>query len=206
MTFGFAMLTVGTLLLISGVRNRSIGEVLEGEFSPKAGGPGEGEVEKTPSTPLSPNAIGPPAPGTGASGENLPGGATGKKLTSFGLANGVAKATALSGRYPYVWGGGHTALGKPTNGGYDCSGAVSAVLGAMGVLSAPLTSGGLESWGQAGKGKFVTVYANEAHTFMKINGIWFGTGSDKQAIRGGPAWGNHDPDLAAYTVRHPKGG
>jgi hypothetical protein len=44
-TFGFAMMTVGTLLLLSGVRNRSIAEVLEGVFSPKPGGAGEGTVE-----------------------------------------------------------------------------------------------------------------------------------------------------------------
>jgi hypothetical protein len=46
-TFGFSMMTVGTLLLISGVRNRSIAEVMEGVFSSNPGGPGEGETVPT---------------------------------------------------------------------------------------------------------------------------------------------------------------
>jgi hypothetical protein len=71
-------------------------------------------------------------------------------------------------------------------------------------------SGELEGFGEPGEGKWITIYANFAHTFMKINingtWRWFGTGSDKQALRGGPAWGNNDAgNLAAYTVRHPKG-
>lgn len=140
-----------------------------------------------------------------------------------GLSKGIAKANEMSGRYPYKWGGGHIQIGHPSPGiaggsagtaggppGYDCSGAVSAVLGAMGLLSSPLDSGSLESFGEAGEGKWVTVYANFTHTFMKINingtWRWFGTGSNKQALRGGPAWGNNDAgDLAAYAVRHPRG-
>jgi hypothetical protein len=127
----------------------------------------------------------------------------------FALTKGISKANELSGKYPYVWGGGHAQIGVPTAGGYDCSGAVSAVLGAMGLLSTPLVSGSLASWGAPGPGKFITIYANSVHVFMKINvngrWQWFGTGSDKQAIRGGPAWGNHDPELTAYSVRHPVG-
>lgn len=138
------------------------------------------------------------------------------------LNKGVQKAAQLSGKYPYKWGGGHSQIGVPTPGipggspgtagppaGYDCSGAVSAVLGAMEVLKTPLTSGSLASFGLPGPGNFVTIYANAVHTFMKINingtWRWFGTGSDKQALRGGPAWGNHDPNLSAYVVRHPPG-
>lgn len=139
------------------------------------------------------------------------------------LAKGIAKASEMSGRYPYKWGGGHLQIGHPSPGiaggspgtaggppGYDCSGAVSAVLGAMGLLSTPLDSGSLESFGEAGEGKWVTIYANAVHTFMKINingtWRWFGTGSNKQALRGGPAWGNNDAgNLSAYSVRHPKG-
>lgn len=138
------------------------------------------------------------------------------------LQKGIEKANQMSGRYPYKWGGGHAQIGVPSQGipggsigtagpppGYDCSGAVSAVLGAIGVLKEPLTSGSLASFGAAGPGNFVTIYANAVHTFMKINingqWRWFGTGSDKHALRGGPAWGNHDPDLKAYAVRHPVG-
>ena len=41
MTFGFAMLTVGTLLLYSGYTNRSMAEVLQGLAVKSSGGPGE---------------------------------------------------------------------------------------------------------------------------------------------------------------------
>jgi hypothetical protein len=206
MTFGFALVLAGFILLDAGWKGTTPTGVLQGLTQGKKGAGGVlAEIGQGVTTSVS---------GSGgeeaatASGPHVKGG----KLTPAGIASGVAKATAMSGKYPYVWGGGHSQIGKPSTGtsgsmlGYDCSGAVSAVLGAMGVLSTPLVSGQLASWGESGPGKFVTVYANATHTFMNISGVWFGTGSDKQANRGGPAWGNHDPELAAYSVRHPKGG
>lgn len=149
-------------------------------------------------------------PGTGSA--MLPGGQQAQSMSLNGplsLNKGIAKANELSGKYPYVWGGGHAQVGIPTGGGYDCSGAVSAVLGAIGLLTRPLVSGELAAWGEPGPGNFITVYANAEHTFMRlnINGTWrwFGTGSGKKAVRGGPAWGNHDSELGAYSVRHPRG-
>lgn len=44
MTFGFAMLAVGSLMLLSGVWNREITEVLRGVVGPEEGGPGSGFV------------------------------------------------------------------------------------------------------------------------------------------------------------------
>ena len=52
---------------------------------------------------------------------------------------------------------------------YDCSGSVSYALAAGGLLSAPETSGTLESWGAPGPGKWITVYANAGHTYMYVN-------------------------------------
>ena len=49
-------------------------------------------------------------------------------------------------KLPYVYGGGH---GSFDAGGYDCSGSVSYVLHAAGLLSTPADSGGLESFGDA---------------------------------------------------------
>ena len=79
--------------------------------------------------------------------------------------NGIA-------RTPYKWGGGH---GKWQDTGYDCSGSVSFVLAAAGCLTAPLASGPLMSWGEAGKGKWVTIYANDGHVFLEVAGIRFDT-------------------------------
>ena len=45
---------------------------------------------------------------------------------------------------PYIWGGGHGSWISP---GYDCSGSVSYVLHAAGLLSVPEDSSGLESYG-----------------------------------------------------------
>ena len=71
-----------------------------------------------------------------------------------------------------MWGGGH---GKWQDTGYDCSGSVSFVLAAAGLLSAPLASGPLMSWGEPGKGKWVTIYANDGHVFLEVAGIRFDT-------------------------------
>src|ERR1700749_4746610 len=46
---------------------------------------------------------------------------------------------------PYIWGGGH---GSFTSSGYDCSGAVSYALHGGKLLTAPLTSGSLETYGE----------------------------------------------------------
>ena len=59
--------------------------------------------------------------------------------------------------FPYVYGGGHASF---VDNAYDCSGSVSYALAAGGLLSAPETSGQLESWGAPGPGRYITVYAN----------------------------------------------
>lgn len=74
--------------------------------------------------------------------------------------------------FPYVFGGGHASF---VDNAYDCSGSVSYALAAGGLLSAPETSGELESWGAPGPGKFITVYANAGHTYMYVDGILYDT-------------------------------
>jgi hypothetical protein len=70
-------------------------------------------------------------------------------------------------RSPYKWGGGH---GRWVDTGYDCSGSVSYALAAAGLLGGPLDSGRLMSWGSAGRGKWVTVYANAGTSSWKWPG------------------------------------
>jgi hypothetical protein len=98
-------------------------------------------------------------------------------------------------RYPYVWGGGHARCGVADGGvpgghgggigltGFDCSGGTCAVLGAAGMGFSPGggTTGsiGLESWGEAGEGRLMTVWANFEHVWIefKVHGPeHFGTG------------------------------
>ncbi|HLH13520.1 MAG TPA: hypothetical protein VKV16_01925 [Solirubrobacteraceae bacterium] len=99
--------------------------------------------------------------------------------------------------FPYVYGGGHASF---VDNAYDCSGSVSYALAAGGLLSAPETSGELESWGVPGPGKYITVYANAGHTYMYVDGILFDT-----AGRSGPyasRWQVAPTDNEGYVVRH----
>jgi peptidoglycan hydrolase CwlO-like protein len=99
---------------------------------------------------------------------------------------------------PYIWGGGH---GSFESSGYDCSGAVSFALHGGGFLESPLDSTGLETWGEAGAGKWITVYANAEHAWMVVAGIAFDTVGGP-----GPRW--HDPWVDSpegFVARHPSG-
>jgi peptidoglycan hydrolase CwlO-like protein len=99
---------------------------------------------------------------------------------------------------PYIWGGGH---GSFESSGYDCSGAVSFALNGGGFLSSPLDSTGLETWGEAGAGQWITVYANSGHAWMIIAGLAFDTVGGP-----GPRW--HSAPVSStegFIARHPSG-
>jgi cell wall-associated NlpC family hydrolase len=103
---------------------------------------------------------------------------------------------------PYVWGGGH---GRWQDRGYDCSGSVSYALHGAQMLSTPLTSGSFETWGEAGPGRWITIYANASHVYMVVAGLRFDTAGDVSET--GPRW--HPTTAAAaggrFIVRHPVG-
>ena len=67
--------------------------------------------------------------------------------------------------------------------GYDCSGAVSFALHGGRLLTSPLTSGSLETFGEAGAGRWITIYANAAHAYMVVAGLRFDTAGDDQRDR-----------------------
>ena len=116
----------------------------------------------------------------------------------FPIASGIAAANRIA-RYPYRYGGGHRSF---HDSGYDCSGSVSYVLHAMGVLSSPLDSSQLMSYGAPGPGRWVTIYSNPGHAYMTIRGRRFDTSAQWQ---GGSRWSIFDRSSAGYTVRHPPG-
>jgi cell wall-associated NlpC family hydrolase len=101
---------------------------------------------------------------------------------------------------PYIWGGGH---GDWVSAGYDCSGSVSYVLHAAGLLGTPLTSGSLESFGAPGPGRWVTIYANAEHVYAEIAGLRWDTVGDAQGS--GPRWHLEPPYPEGFVVRHPVG-
>jgi lysozyme family protein len=127
------------------------------------------------------------------------GGARVVRSGAFGrIAGGIAAANRIA-RYPYRYGGGHRSF---HDSGYDCSGSVSYVLHAMGVLSSPLDSSQLMSYGAPGPGRWVTIYANPGHAYMTIRGRRFDTSAQWQ---GGSRWSIFDRSSAGYAVRHPPG-
>ncbi|MHB8693089.1 MAG: NlpC/P60 family protein [Solirubrobacteraceae bacterium] len=100
---------------------------------------------------------------------------------------------------PYIWGGGH---GSFTSPGYDCSGSVSYVLHAAGVLSTPEDSSQLMSYGIPGRGKHITIYANGGHAWMTIDGRRFDTIALQET---GIRWSRTIPPTAGYVAVHPAG-
>jgi peptidoglycan hydrolase-like protein with peptidoglycan-binding domain len=100
---------------------------------------------------------------------------------------------------PYKYGGGH---GKWEDSGYDCSGSVSYALHGAGLLDEALPSGGFVSWGEAGPGEWVTIYANGGHAYMVVAGLRFDTsGRSKNNTR----WQTEQRSTSGYTARHPPG-
>jgi peptidoglycan hydrolase-like protein with peptidoglycan-binding domain len=111
---------------------------------------------------------------------------------------------------PYRVGGGH---GKWNDSAYDCSGAVSFALHGANLLSAPEDSTQLESYGSPGPGRWMTIYADSAHTFIVIAGLAFDTAHWGPTTPGGtgPRWltaANATANLqdgGNYVIRHPSG-
>jgi cell wall-associated NlpC family hydrolase len=106
---------------------------------------------------------------------------------------------------PYRWGGGH---GSFEDSGYDCSGSVSYALHGGHLLRSPLDSSGFESWGEAGPGQWITVYANSGHAYLVIAGIRLDTsaaGDPNSDGSSGPRWRPVRDSNSGYTERHPVG-
>jgi len=109
----------------------------------------------------------------------------------------------------YCVGGGH---GQWNSSCYDCSGSVSYVLHGAGLLSSSEDSTGLETYGQSGPGKWITIYSDPSHAFIVIGGRAFDTadyGGPNIPSGTGPRWRTNPlgnlADGGNYVVRHPPG-
>jgi hypothetical protein len=102
---------------------------------------------------------------------------------------------------PYIWGGGHRRFKSK---GYDCSGAVSYVLHAAGLLRSPLSSGPLMAWGAPGIGSWITVYANRSHAWMTVAGLRFDTSAVGESLNqgSGPRWRASMRMGSGYAARY----
>ncbi len=122
---------------------------------------------------------------------SIPAGAPSQVQAAIEAANAIATT-------PYIWGGGH---GSFESSGYDCSGSVSYALHGGGFLDSPLDSTGLSTWGEAGAGQWITVYANAGHAWTIIAGLAFDTSGGA-----GPRW--HPEPVSStegFIARHPPG-
>ena len=122
------------------------------------------------------------------------GGGEGSSIVARVIAAGDEIATR-----PYVWGGGH---GSFQSEGYDCSGSVSYALHGAGLLSSPEDSSALESFGEAGPGRDITIYANSEHAFMVVDGKRFDTVALAET---GNRWSSSMTSTAGFVARHPAG-
>jgi 3D (Asp-Asp-Asp) domain-containing protein len=191
-----------------------------------------GEITPTGATTQPPTASGGGVGGCSAPGGPLPltPGQTAKILPS-GLAaapQGAPRAVKLAiaaGNQlinkPYIYGGGHGQPLTQLDAGYDCSGSTSYVLHGAGIFGDYAEdSTGLESYGQAGAGHWITLYANSAHVFINVAGIvldtaWYAP-VQPTTPGSGPRWqpasiipaqyaGDEAAGNGGFVQRHPAG-
>jgi cell wall-associated NlpC family hydrolase len=155
-----------------------------------------GGVASTTPEPEAPTETGPPGKATLVNGRALaPANAPAAVKQVIAAANKIRTK-------PYIWGGGH---GRWWDRGYDCSGAVSFALHGGGFLTSPLPSGPMEGWGSAGRGRWITVYANGGHAYAVIAGLRWDTAGNTSGT--GPRWHKSLQAAASgfFAARHPAG-
>lgn len=128
----------------------------------------------------------------------------GKAVPPADAPESVLRAVSAANRIcrkPYRRGGGHA---KFEDSAYDCSGSVSYILHAAGMLDEPTTSSALRKFGEKGKGDWITVYAKNGHAFCEICGLRFDTGYSDHDSRG-PRWSERSRPIKGFSIRHPEG-
>jgi hypothetical protein len=157
---------------------------------------------------IAPSAIADPFPGSGPV-------IHGKKARIYSAGRAVApkkappevKLAIWAGNRlcskPYCYGGGHRSFDDV---GYDCSGTMSYVLGAAGLVSSPMSSIEFRRYGKRGRGKWITIYARDGHTFAVIAGLRLDTTPyDNYTGRWAPCWQTTDRPPHGFEARHPVG-
>ena len=102
---------------------------------------------------------------------------------------------------PYVLGGGHRNI---EDSAYDCSSSTSYVLIKAGLLNRCLSSKEFATYGEAGPGRFITIWVKPGeHVFMTICGLRMDTSG--QHTGEGPRWRTKSRNYAGFSPRHPFG-
>ena len=164
--------------------------------SAQTGGSGPPGSTTTSTTSPTPAPVGPP----GKAKIRKDGTAVAPADAPPAIQSAIAAANAIH-TLPYVWGGGHRTF---FDSGYDCSGAVSYVLHAAGLLRSPMASGPLMTWGAPGTGSWITVYANQSHAWMTVAGLRFDTSAVGESLNqgSGPRWRASMRSGTGYAVRY----
>ena len=161
-----------------------------GGTSPTGGG-GTNPTGTAPTTPLPP----------GSQAQLVNGLAVAPQDAPQAVQNVIAAANQIAFK-PYIYGGGHGSWDSP---GYDCSGSTSFALHGGGLLAVTMDSTEFESYGSAGPGQWITLWANGGHVYMNIAGLWFDTAAQSSA-NGNDRWSTTRVDQASgYVERHPTG-
>lgn len=107
----------------------------------------------------------------------------------------------------YVWGGNHVAGPPPASGHYDCSSFVSRILYVGGLIDHTAASPELMTWGVAGVGNELTIYANSQHVFGEIltPSGWRTFQTSTSNPNSAPGWTPKRTDQGAFDARHWKG-
>jgi len=120
----------------------------------------------------------------------------------------IAAGNQIVGK-PYLYGGGHGLALNQVASAYDCSSSVEHLL--YGARLLPVTyaaaSGTLETFGQPGAGRWVTIYANVDHVFMYVAGLRWDThdAAGPQDGSSGIGWHPLIRSSAGFVARHPVG-
>ena len=121
------------------------------------------------------------------------GGGAGSRLRRL-----IRAANRIAGA-DYRYGGGHRTF---DDSGYDCSGSISYALHGAGLLASPLDSTGFMSYGEPGRGRHVTIYANSGHAFMVVDGRRYDTSAIGET---GSRWTSTHRSGRGFVARHPRG-
>ncbi|MGH2967086.1 MAG: hypothetical protein ACRDMH_17135 [Solirubrobacterales bacterium] len=110
----------------------------------------------------------------------------------------IAAANKIAKGHGYCNGGGYSSWKSPC---YDCSSAVSYALHGGHLINQAMPPPSLMRWGKRGHGKWISVYANSGHAWMKIAGLRFDTADTRGA---GPGWakGMGWESSQSYATRH----
>lgn len=115
----------------------------------------------------------------------------------------IAAGNQLVGK-PYVFGGAHGESLTVIRSGYDCSSSVDYLLYHAGLLSDETpASTALESYGDAGVGKWITIYANPEHVYLYVAGLRWDTHQPGGSV--GIGWYGQARSNEGFVARHPKG-